>query len=62
MEIKHITTEDLRKMPGKEGLVLQGCGGDPKEWVNGLNELLTQSGILLEGTKFDTAFSFPYSP
>ena len=33
MEIKHITTEDLRKMSEKEGLVLQGCGGDPKEWV-----------------------------
>lgn len=60
MEIKHIKTEDLRKMSEKEGLVLQGCGGDPKEWVDGLNELLTQSGILLEGTKFDTAFSFPY--
>lgn len=60
MEIKHITTEDLRKMSEKEGLVLQGCGGDLKEWIDGINELLTQSGILLEGTKFDVVSSFSY--
>lgn len=29
MSIKTITTDDLRRMNGKEGLVLQGCGGDP---------------------------------
>lgn len=60
MKINNVTIDDLRKMPGKEGLVLQGCGGDLKEWVDGINDLLTESGILLEGTKFDTAFSFPY--
>ena len=26
MSIKTITTDDLRRMNGKEGLVLQGCG------------------------------------
>ena len=31
--IKQITTDDLRHMEGQEGLVLQGCGGDPQEWV-----------------------------
>ena len=34
MSITTITTEDLRRMEGKDGLILQGCGGDLKEWVN----------------------------
>lgn len=52
MSIKTITTDDLRRMKGKEGLVLQGCGGDPQEWVDGINDLLTKEGILLNGSKF----------
>ena len=28
MNINTITAEDLRRMPDKEGLILQGCGGD----------------------------------
>ena len=30
MTIKNITTNDLRKMNNKEGLILQGCGGEVK--------------------------------
>ena len=52
MKIQNITVEDLRRMEDKEGLVLQGCGGDPGEWVQGINDLLAQEGILLEGTAF----------
>lgn len=52
MSIKKITAEDLRRMDGKEGLILQGCGGSLDEWVDGINDLITESGILLEGTKF----------
>ena len=52
MSIKQIKLNDLRSYKGKEGLVLQGCGGDPKEWVDGINDLLTKEGILLDGTKF----------
>lgn len=52
MSVKNINAEDLRKMRGKEGLILQGCGGSPQEWVDGINELLAESGILLNGTKF----------
>lgn len=44
--MKEITINELRQMRDKEGLVLQGCGGDPKEWVDGINELLTEAGIL----------------
>ena len=39
-------------MQGKEGLILQGCGGDPQEWVVGINDMLTEAGILLDNTKF----------
>ena len=51
--IKRIKLAELREMKGKEGLILQGCGGDLHEWVDGINDLLTNANILLEGTKFD---------
>ena len=37
-------------MNDQEGLILQGCGGDLQEWVDGINELLTQGGILQAGS------------
>lgn len=52
MSVQRINAEDLRRMKGKEGLILQGCGGDLQEWVDGINDMLTESGILLDGTKF----------
>ena len=48
LSIERITTEDLRRMEGQEGVILQGCDGDLEEWMEGINEMLTQSGILLE--------------
>lgn len=60
MSIKHITIEDLRRMEGKDGLILQGCGGELKEWLDGVNEMLTQSGILLDGTKFEQISAFEH--
>ena len=50
--VKQITADDLRRMDGQDGLILQGCGGDPQEWVDGVNDLLTEAGILLDGSKF----------
>ena len=58
MDIDHISLHELRKMNDCEGLVLQGCGGDLQEWVNGINDMLTESGILQSGSKFEKAFSF----
>ena len=58
MSIKEISTDELRSMKGKEGLVLQGCGGDLNEWVDGVNEMLTESGILQNETKFTDVYSF----
>ena len=59
-EIKRITTEDLRRMDGQEGLILQGCGGDPQEWVDGINGILTQAGILLDGSRFEAVSVFQH--
>lgn len=60
LSIERITTEDLRRMEGQEGLILQGCDGDLEEWRDGINEMLTQSGILLDGTKFEHIFAFEH--
>lgn len=46
MSINHIETEDLRRMEGKGGLILQGCGGELQEWLDGINEMFTEAGIL----------------
>ena len=40
MEIISVSLHDLRKMNDSDGLVLQGCGGDLKEWVDGINDML----------------------
>lgn len=58
MEIKNITLHELRKMNGSEELVLQGCGGDLQEWVDGINEMLTESRILRNGSRFEKAYTF----
>ena len=58
MSIKTVTTDDLRQMNGKEGLVLQGCGGDPQEWLDGINGLLTDDGILKNGSRFENISVF----
>ena len=55
MSVKHINIKDLLEYEGKEGLILQGCGGDPQEWIDGINDLLTKQEILLDGTKFNAA-------
>lgn len=53
MKINSITLSDLRRMNGKEGPILQGCGGEIKEWMDGINKMLTDKGILLDNTKFE---------
>ena len=60
MSIRTISTEQLRRMGDREGLVLQGCGGDPQEWVDGINEILTQEGILKKGAEFEEAYTFQH--
>ncbi len=58
MNITAVTAEKIRQMEGQEGLVLQGCGGSLKEWVDGINGELAEAGILKDGSKFENVFSF----
>lgn len=60
MAILQITPEKLRTMSEDEGLIIQGCGGPLQEWVDGINDLLTKEEILLEGTKFNDAYTFTH--
>ena len=60
MSIKHITTSALRRMDNIEGFILQGCGGDLQEWVDGINEMLTEEGILRNGSKFSDCSTFEH--
>ena len=56
--MKEITTDDLRRMEGREGLVLQGCGGSLQEWVDGINDMFSEQGILLNGSRFENVLTF----
>ncbi len=58
MSIRTISTGQLRCMGDQEGLILQGCGGDPQEWVDGINEILAQECILKKGAGFEEAYTF----
>ena len=60
MGIKAITTNGLRRMGDCEGLILQGCGGDLQEWLDGINEMFTANGILKDGTKFENISVFEH--
>lgn len=39
--IKEISTIEVGSMTEREGLVLQGCGGDLTEWENGITDMTT---------------------
>ena len=58
--VEQTTTDALRRMQDKEGLVLQGCGGPLEDWVNGINEVLTEAGILKNGTTFQKVLAFEH--
>lgn len=58
MEIKNVSLHELRKMNNSEGLILQGCGGDLQEWVDGINDMLTENGILQNESRFEKAYTF----
>lgn len=53
MKIINIEAQQLRNMENHEGLVIQGCGGDLKKWAEGINEMLTEAGILKNDSKFE---------
>ena len=60
MSIQESTKDQLRHMEDQEGIILQGCGGDPQEWLDGINEILTDEGILKKGARFEEAYTFEH--
>ena len=60
ININYITTRELRTKTNQEGLILQGCGGDPQEWLDGINGIFTREGLLLDGTGFRECSVFDY--
>lgn len=58
--IREITAGQLRGMDGEGGLILQGCGGDLQEWLDGINQMFTEEGILRDGTRFQDAMVFQH--
>ncbi len=60
MSVKTISKDELRHMEGTEGLILQGCGGNLDEWVEGINDMLTEDSILLNGTRFHDCLTFEH--
>ena len=60
MSIQSISSERLRRMGDQEGLVLQGCGGDPQEWLDGINQILADEGILKKDDGFEDAYTFQH--
>ena len=55
--IREITPDELRKMNDREGIVFEGCA-DLSGWVEGINETLTNEGVLLNGSKLENVSSF----
>ena len=47
-------------MNDDDGLIIQSCGGDLQEWVDGINDMLTKAGVLLNGTRFKDVSTFKY--
>ena len=52
-----VDTNKLKTMKHTGGLVLQGCGGELQEWVEGINGLLKEEGILIGDSKFHWGMS-----
>ena len=45
MSVTDIKAEELRQKGGEEGIVFQGCGGEAKDWVDGVNQLLKDENL-----------------
>ena len=58
MSVNFISKDELRKMEGSEGLIIQGCRGNLDEWVDGINEMLERDGIFTGEGRFHNCLAF----
>ena len=56
--VQQIDVHEIRSLNAMDGIIFQGCGGNLQEWVDGLNQLMTQEGILRNGTQLTEAYTF----
>ena len=52
IKIKETSVVEILKKVGMEGIIFQGCDGDPKDWLKAINKVLAYEGILMDGGKF----------
>lgn len=60
LNMNYISIDNVKKMRDVEGLIIQGCGGDLNEWIDGINGLLTDAGILKNGDTFRDVYAFEH--
>ena len=58
--VKEVDAQALKAMHNEEGIIFQGCGGPVEEWIDGINEMLTDAGILKEGTRLEDVTKFEH--
>ncbi len=59
VNIKEIDLENLYQY--QEGLVIQGCGGDLQEWVDGITNLLIENQVLQKEFSFPEVATFQHN-
>jgi len=60
ISIKNITCSEVKELRNNnyEYLILQGCGGNLNEWVNGITDMLKEEEIVSDTFSFDEVYSF----
>lgn len=61
MEIKELTCSEIKELRDneREFLIIQGCGGDLSEWVNGITDILKDEGVIKNDSfSFDEIYKF----
>ena len=60
IEIKNISCKEVKDLRNDnyEYLILQGCGGNLNNWVDGFTKMLKDEGIVSDSFSFDKVYSF----
>lgn len=58
--MKKLKLEEVKKLKDKnyDFLVLQGCGGNLEDWIDGITNMLKENGIVPDSFSFDEIYSF----
>jgi len=58
--IKNISCSEVKELRNDkyEYLIVQGCGGNLNEWINGITDLLKDNGIIPDSFSFNEVYSF----